>query len=248
MRRNEEGYSLPLHAPVYGPRRATDHEAIFHRAIWIRFEGNAEFSKWLVPEPFEYVSNRMVIMLAERRQPPALGSGFLSTIFIPVKHNGTLGSYVPIGFASNDELIIGYRELYAFGVVGCDETTLEYNGNTISCNLKRYQEPIVRASVFLEKRSTEDFLGDVLGHGTFQIQKIPSLDEGKDIRRIISPHYRRGPNTEVREQWVGRASLEFPSNVWQLQKLNPVNVLDGFYREMTINYKGVEGKVLAEES
>jgi hypothetical protein len=155
---------------------------------------------------------------------------------------------VPIGFASNDELVIGYRELYAFGIVGCDETKLGYNGNTVSCNVDRHGQPIVRASVFPEKRSTKNFLNDVLGHGTFQIQKIPSLEEGKSVRRIISPHYLRGPNTEVREQWVGRAALEFPSSVWQLQKLNPVEVLEGYYREMTINYKDVEGKVLADES
>ena len=248
MRKDEEGYSLPLHAPSYGPRDATDHEAIYHKALWIKFEADARFSEWLVPEPFEYVSSTMVIMLAERRQPPALGDGFLSCIFMPVRYKGVVGSYVPIGFASNDDLVIGYRELYAFGVVGCDETRLEYNGNTISCTLNRNNQPIARASVFPERRSEENFLSDVLGHGTFQIQKVPSLEKGKEIRRIISPHYGRGPNTEVREQWTGRAALEFPSSVWQLQKLNPVRVLEGFYREMTINYKGVEGKVLAEES
>ncbi len=244
MNKDEEGYSLPLHAAAYGPRIATDHEAIFHKALWIKFEGNEEFSRWLVPEPFEYVSSTMVIMLAERRQPPALGGGFLSAIFMPVKYNGVLGSYSPIGFASNYELVIGYRELYAFGVVGCDETRLEYRGNTINCNLNQYNQPIVRASVFPEERSSENFLSEVLGHGTFQIQKIPSFEEGKEVRRIISPHFRRGPNTEVREQWVGRAALEFPSSIWQLQRLNPLRVLTGFYREMTINYKDVEGKVL----
>lgn len=248
MRKDEEGFSLPLHAPIYGPRGATDHEAVWHKALWIKFEANEEFAKWLVPEPFEYVDNKMVIMLADRRQPPALALGFFSTIFMPVRYKSTLGGYVPIGFGSTDELVIGYRELYAFGIVGCDDTKLNYHGNTISCSVGRDGLPIVNASVFLEERHSKDFLADVLGRGTFQIQKVSSLDEGKSIRRIVSPHYERGPNTEVKEQWKGRASLEFLPSVWKLEALNPVTVLEGYYREMTINYRDVQGKVLAEES
>ena len=238
---------MPLHAPVYGPREATDHEAIWHKGIWIKFEANPEFAKWLVPEPLEYVSNKMAIMIAERRQPPALGYAFFTTLFMPVKFQGMQGGYCPIGFSDSDEMIIGYREHYGFGIVGCDRTHLFYDGNTIAATVTRRQETILKASIYLEEKEAGDVLKEILGRGTFQLQKIPCMDKSKTIRRVLSPHYGRGPNTTVKEKWSGRAALEFPPSVWGLHKLNPVTVERGIFMEITINYQDVGAKVLWEE-
>jgi acetoacetate decarboxylase len=252
MKREQEGYSMPLSNPSYPPPPYKMLPST--KVVSVYFVADREAMELEVPEPLELAPDAIAqVWIGDMVQPPHSYAYYHEcAIGIQVKYKDTVGWYTPYGWVHTDEPLIQGREVYGIHQVLCEDTPLRFNGRQIQAEIRRYGELLVRISFAItgsppesRDRSTEKTFLKYTNLPFFMIRKIPSPEkDGKAIRQLILSPY---TEVSVEEIWTGDAIVEFGKSGYcpHLYKLEPKRYLYASYTRpsWTLGY----GKILLDD-
>jgi len=251
MKKDEEGFSMPLSAPAYAPP-----------PYWARPEGklllvffypDRRALEYEVPEPLTVARDAMCLAwLSDLSQPPhTFGFYHEALTAIRVQYKDTTGWYINYLWTSNDQAMLFARELYGWPAQLCDDERLRYNGSQVLGECNRNGVRLMRIVFSVnspppsrrEKPLEDDFLklfaGDFL-----QIRKIPSPEkEGKPLRQLI---HIPGEDYRCHELWKGDATLELGKSGYypNLSRMNPTEIEGAYFSraEWVVPYSKIIGE------
>lgn len=219
---------MPLGSSPYGePPYPAGRNA---ELLLVEFEADPRAMTGEVPEPLRLVKGSKALAWIFNA-PQLTGSIYHEgAILLCVRYRGITGHYVPYIWGDLDEAMLLNRELYGWPQLLCEHDVLHKEGNLIYGVIRRREERLLKASVFLERSADQKelpLLADWL-----QIRKIPTPMKRKPALRhlihlVIS-------DTSIHELWAGRPSLELgPSAEFRIERLSPSNVTRGFYMRIS---------------
>lgn len=228
MKKEREGYSMPLGSPAYGPPPYYGGEGIqTSELLLIEFECDPQAIAEETPEPLQPVDDRALLWLGDATIAPAnYGIYHEGAIIHKVRFGDTLGATVPYIWTDSDEAMLVGREIYGFPKMMCDVGRLCYQGPNVSGSVSRRGEVLLRAGLTLEARASAEELPQ-LGPTFFFVRKIPNPEQGgKALRHLI----RVDQSFEVLECWRGRAFVEFAASAqFRIRAFQPRRMLGAFF-------------------
>ena len=236
MKPHEEGYSMPLGAPLYAPPPfgGGDRGGL----ILMTYRADPDEVAWEVPEPLEPAGDGLMFAWAsDLCQPPHTMDLYHECVLgIKIRYRDIEGWYVPYIFVDHDMAMTFEREIYGWPAAICDSTPLEFHGSQIIGNCVRYGEKLMHLSMNVTSEPPERRTADVEGDfwkqmdGTFlQLRKLPHpAKDGKPIRQLLDVPPR---DMEIKEIWQGGGTLELGKSglFHHMHKLNPVEVLGTWF-------------------
>ena len=219
-----DGYSLPLHAPLY--YRRMGQKVIWHKAIQVAFRADPAILQEFIPDVFEIADDEVVVGVTEHYQPghglPVKGGG----ITLRVRYGGLVGRYSALSLSSSDEVVCANREELGSPLI-LGSIRMRAVGNTWFGMGRRNGQDLFRVSVFPERLIDPETVrmwgsrGPILNY-----KQIPSADpDRKPWRQILAvSSERQGP---VIEHSIGRGSVEILPSAWGVHRIQPLEVLHG---------------------
>lgn len=236
MKRDEEGYAMPLSAPTFSapPFAATSDS----RILYLIFTADREALIHEIPEPLEVdQSCHVLAWIGDMSQPShTIGTYHECLTAIRVKYQERTGWYINYIWVEHDMALTMSREIYGWPANLCDATDLRFHGSQIFGECIRYGESLMRMSINitsppvsgrdepLEHRFVELAGGDFL-----QIRKFPPAQEdGSPIKQLLLIP---SQDFEIHEIWRGNGVLELgKSGLYpNLHRLVPQEVLGSWY-------------------
>jgi acetoacetate decarboxylase len=236
MKKEEEGFSMPLSAPAYAPPPYWARPE--GKLLFVFFRANKEALEHEIPEPLTLAPNAMCLAwLGDLSQPPHTFEFYHEVLTaIQVQYKNMIGWCINYIWTSNDQAMLFARELYGWPAQLCDDERLKYYGSQIlgECNragvrLMRIvfsvnSPPPSKREASLEK----DFL-NLLEGDFLQIRKIPSPEKGgKPLRQLI--HI---PVVDFRchEFWKGEGTVELGKSGYypNLHRMNPTEIVAAYF-------------------
>ncbi len=232
MKPHEEGYSMPLGAPLYAepPFGGGDDGAV----ILMAYRADPEAVAWEVPEPLEPDGSGLMFGWAgDLCQPPhTMGLYHECVLGIKVRYEDYSGWYVPYIFVDHDMALTFEREIYGWPAALCDPTPLATVGSQVIGRCTRNGEELMHLSMNVTSQPTErrtasieDEFWDHLGGTFIQLRKLPHPAKGgKPIRQLLDvpPH-----DFTLREISSGDGTLALGKSglFHHMHKLEPIEVL-----------------------
>jgi acetoacetate decarboxylase len=236
MKREEEGYTMPLSAPTFtAPPFAATEES---RILYMVFRGDADAVAWEVPEPLEVDPRSHVLAwIGDMRQPShTIDTYHEALTAIRVNYKQWSGWYINYLWVAHDMALTFSREIYGWPANLCESTDLRFHGSQIFGECVRYGEPLMRMSMNIVSTPTtgrneaiENDFADLAGGDFIQIRKFPAADEGgKPIKQLLLIP---SQDFKLHEIWSANAALELgKSGLYpHLHKLEPQEVLGAWY-------------------
>jgi acetoacetate decarboxylase len=252
MKKEQEGFSMPLSNPSYGPPPYKMLPST--KVLNVYFEANRKAMEFEVPEPLELAPDTIAqVWIGDMVQPPHSYAYYHEgVVAILVQYKGKVGWFTPYGWTHTDEPLLQGREVFGIHQVLCEDTPLQFKGHQIQGVIKRYSETLMRISFnitspppeFREKKDEKTFL-KYTNIPFYMLRKIPSPEKnGKAIRQLILSPY---SEVTIEEIWTGDAIVEFGKSAYcpNLYKLEPTRYLYASYSRPSwiLGY----GKILWED-
>jgi acetoacetate decarboxylase len=236
MRKDEEGFSMPLSAPAYVPPPYWARPD--GRLLLAFFHADRKAVEYEIPEPLALAGDEMCLAwFGDLSQPPHT-FGFYHEVLtaIRVRYNDITGWYINYIWTSNDQAMLFARELYGWPAQLCDDERLKYHGSQVlgECNrggvrLMRVVFNVNSPPPSRRENSMEEEFFRLLAGDFLQIRKIPSPEEGgKPLRQLI--HI---PVLDFRchEFWKGEATVELAKSGYypNLHRMNPTEIVAAYF-------------------
>jgi len=236
MKEHEEGFSMPLGAPLYQepPFWGMPKGALMLMA----YKADPEAVAWEVPEPLEVDEpGLMFAWFSDLSQPTHTIDLYHECVLgIKIRFEDYRGWYIPYIWVDHDMALTFSRELYGWPAALCDPTPLRTRGSQIFGECIRYDEPLMRMSMNVtspppqgREASIEDEFWQHLDGNWIQVRKLPNPAKGgKPIKQVLNipPE-----DFKINEIWSGPATLDisksgrFPN----IHNLNALEVLGSWY-------------------
>jgi acetoacetate decarboxylase len=201
---NFRGTNFSVDRPPYAmpPYQYRDNEM-----FTLKVETDAEYLRALVPEPMQVNSENLLVLyigslhVAEPKAIDYCESG----IMVPVTLNGRNGTYMPVLYLSNVELLTSGREVWGFPKF---PATIRFNRNEASVEASVMESDVEIMHMKMDLQHSGNPI-PVFDREHFLLKSIPSVDgRGYDVRRINSCAVR---NDHRKEIWEGQADLALHS-------------------------------------
>ena len=235
MKRDEEGYTMPLAAPTFSPPpfAATEDSSI----LYMIFTANPDAVAWEVPEPLEVDPRGHVLAwIGDMRQPSHTIDIYHECLTaIRVQYQQWSGWYISYIWVEHDMALTFSREIYGWPANLCEGTDLRFYGSQIFGECVRYGESLMRMSINItssppgRNQPREDAFAELVGGDFLQIRKFPAADQdGHPIKQLLLIP---SQDFKISEIWSGNGALEFgKSGLYPyLHKLDPQEVLGAWY-------------------
>lgn len=236
MKEQEEGYSMPLSAPLYTPPPFVATER--SRILLSVFKADPQAVAWEVPEPLEpFGDGTMLAWVGDMSQPTHTMDIYHECLTaIKVRYQDLVGWYVNYIWVAHDMALTFEREIYGWPAGLCEDGRLAFNGSQITGDCTRYGERLFRMSLNVTSpppvgRDTplEDKFGAALEGKFLQVRKFPHPEkDGKPIKQLLDiPTL----DFKVHEIYEGNGVVEFASSGMypHMQKLQPIESVGHWY-------------------
>jgi len=251
MKKEQEGFSMPLSAPAYAPPPYWARPE--GKLLLVFFRVDRKVLEYEVPEPLTPAPDSMCLAwISDLSQPPHTFDFYHEALTaIRVKYKDITGWNINYIWTSNDQAMLFARELYGWPAQLCNDERLRYNGSQILGECNRNKVRLMRIVFNVNspppskrEKSLEDDFFQLLAGDFLQIRKIPSPEKGgKPIRQLIhipSEDYR------CHELWKGDATLELGKSGYHpnLYKMNSTEIVGAYFSraEWVVPYSKIIGE------
>jgi acetoacetate decarboxylase len=251
MKKDQEGFSMPLSAPSYAPPPYWNRPE--GKVLLVFFQADRKTLEYEIPEPLTLAPDAMCLAwLGDLSLPPNIFEFYHEVLTaIRVQYKNIAGWYINYIWTSSDQVMLLSRELYGWPAQLCDDERLRYNGSQIlgECNRNGVRLMRILFSVNSpppskrEKSLESDFLR-LLAGDFLQIRKIPSPEEGGNPLR----HLIHIPVVDFRchELWKGDATVELGKSSYypNLYRMNPAEIISAYFAraEWIVPYSKIVGE------
>lgn len=236
MKRDEEGYTMPLSAPTFSapPFAATADS----RILYMVFTAEPDAVAWEVPEPLTVDPRGHVLAwVGDMGQPSHTIDLYHEALTaIRVRYEQWSGWYINYIWVDHDMALTFAREIYGWPANLCESTDLRFHGSQIFGECVRYGESLMRMSINITSppplgrpQPLEEVFTELAGGDFLQIRKFPAPEQdGQPIKQLLLIP---SQDFKIHEIWSGNGVLELgKSGLYpHLHKLDPQEVLGAWY-------------------
>ncbi len=202
----QNGVCIPIHAPLYrAPFVPYSCKNLRTVSVWMEVDPEM-VKKYLVPTPFEYVTNLMHVSISDLSNADGFMGYSLCNIAFPVKYKGIEGGYTMFAYANEDFALWAGRDLWGYPRVLADIELVEGVDKVVATATKHGHE-FIRIEFDAHKPAQGEEPKALL-KPDLQLHVIPDGDRhGPLIKRVMMRD--TSPDYTPRIHKTGAAALTF---------------------------------------